>query len=247
MLVVDVGNAGILAYRPPAPVELLCLEWLDLTGQFIIPRFWKPITFFPALKHLSLSKCSSDVCSDMLESWGPQNTPPIETLVLNQCGIQTFGVSLQRLLTRLPHLISLSVVSCKDNLNAACLLLAGGDRTLVGIGWSDPALTDTTFCPRLQHIDFSGSPHIVSAVIRRLVKSRLPLSAPDLQPSASFAAVSPPSMPDSARPLPIQSLVLDHCPNISNECLSWLQANVPRVSCVREESVDEKAGATGAV
>ncbi|KAI8990474.1 hypothetical protein BD414DRAFT_577234 [Trametes punicea] len=74
-------------------------------------------------------------------------------------------------------------------------------------------------CPGLRHLDVSHCPDVTSSSLIALVRLRLPELEPGTRP-----AVLP------VRPL--ESLVIDGCPDVDADVLPWLRSVVPSVSCI---------------
>jgi hypothetical protein len=233
--------------REPAPRLFDCLERVMLAGEGTWSRLLEWMDT-PKLKYLDLSVSSLDVCGALLRAWlrlsgatPPISAPPLVELRLNRCGVGANGRSLCLLINQLAFLEKLEVTGCGDDVNPAILALAGNSKGgIIVVGNENPALP----CPRLQHVDFSRCSQVRGISIRDLVKSRLPSPNPTPPRSPdnvkSEVASDNSSTGGPSRPLPLQMVIIDQCPNVPAELLPWLRQQVPRVSCVYETKAQAK-------
>ncbi|KAH9898190.1 hypothetical protein C8Q73DRAFT_390204 [Cubamyces lactineus] len=84
-------------------------------------------------------------------------------------------------------------------------------------------------CPALRHIDLSHCTDLQASPLIALVKSRqseVQEPVADVDESDDKAKASAPQV------RPLESIVIDGCPNVDADVLPWLRAKVPSVSCV---------------
>ncbi|KAF8319734.1 hypothetical protein DL93DRAFT_2164414 [Clavulina sp. PMI_390] len=190
----------------------------------------------PKLEFLDLGRTPLDVGQLLSQQWAQFGAPPLRELRLNRCGVGKQASSLCTILLSLPQLEVLHVTGCGDDFNPAVRLLAG--RSSIASSTEPRPLP----CPNLQHVDFSRSASLSGSSIRDMVRAHLGMTT---TPSISPSVEGPPPKRSDERPLvgidpitssthPIQTLIIDGCPNIQSEVLPWLRKSVPHFSCVYE-------------
>ncbi|KAL7285471.1 hypothetical protein ACG7TL_000568 [Trametes sanguinea] len=84
-------------------------------------------------------------------------------------------------------------------------------------------------CPALRHLDLSHCPDVAASLLIAMVKLRLP----ETQAAAADTAEASEEADGTPAPVrPLESLVIDDCPNVDAAVLPWLRAAVPSVSCI---------------
>ncbi|KAI0375212.1 hypothetical protein BV20DRAFT_960306 [Pilatotrama ljubarskyi] len=92
-------------------------------------------------------------------------------------------------------------------------------------------------CPMLRHLDVSNCPDVSASPIIKLVKMR----HPETQTTALPAHEAGTHAASNELPVrPLESLVLDGCPNVDADVLPWLRSAVPSVSCIYMKKKDAK-------
>ena len=91
-------------------------------------------------------------------------------------------------------------------------------------------------CPRLEYLEVSSGPMVRAGPVVRIVKSRLQASLNEDEQGRSLdrrniASTESGYNDEQGSIRPIQTLILDDCPNMDPEVLPWLRAHVPVVSC----------------
>lgn len=91
------------------------------------------------------------------------------------------------------------------------------------------ALASPELCPALSYLDLSASADVTSSLLKQVVKSRLS------QPQASVPQggnISEDAMAETTHPSEIRSLIVNECPGVATDALSWFREKVPHFSCV---------------
>jgi hypothetical protein len=94
------------------------------------------------------------------------------------------------------------------------------------------AQQDKLLCPYLQHVDFSQQPKLQPSPIIRLVQAHEPEPDSPIPSTASSDTATKEDTNDSNAIIPIRSIIVDTCPNITPDALPWLRSKVEKVSCV---------------
>jgi hypothetical protein len=215
----------------------------------------------PNLKRLVYSHGFSDFPQTLLTSWSYLSSPPpLVELRLHRCGIGADGASLAALVKLLPLLEVLHVTNCGDDVNPVFRALAGSSQTRASTSASNSTSAgngtpaQSSYCPRLHDLDFSGCSKLKGVSVRDLVRSRIlpnPLSSPpSSSPSISSSFATPaipgsqaspssstsqaPESPPAQSLVSIRSLVIDRCPSVEASLLPWFRQHVHRMSCAYE-------------
>ena len=92
----------------------------------------------------------------------------------------------------------------------------------------------TLVCPRLTRINLSACPDLKTGALMRLVKSRLPVVAPESH--QDMATLNQDIFPVAQ----IETLIVDKCPLIEPDALPWLRSKVQVFSCVYATGKDAR-------
>ena len=87
-------------------------------------------------------------------------------------------------------------------------------------------VNDKFLCPRLRHVDLSQQLKLQTGCIVKLVKAHLAYATDSTSTDARGTdGVATPIVP-------LHTVIVDSCPNISADALPWLRSKVEKVSCV---------------
>ena len=233
---------GLLAAN--ALLESLVLHYVGedtvtTTEQFAMPRLSslevrgiapRPIfdCYMPALRILRLDSLALPL-DRVLNKMVNESDIHLEELVLRSCRFVD-SQSVILLLQNSPDLRFLEVSNIAYQATSIIEALAASFPTSNPSptlrGPADLSVGTPVLCPYLTNIDFSRCPDIRTGSLVRLVKSRLPL---DELPSCYHQELDARQPPDVKR---IVSLVMNCCPLVDADFLSWFRQKVANVDCV---------------
>ncbi|KAH8109789.1 hypothetical protein DFH11DRAFT_904039 [Phellopilus nigrolimitatus] len=212
----------------PEPIELVHLRYLHLVVPGSTSLYLRCLRF-PNLGTLSIERAGSRVEDrrylDMLVG---QPLPNLMDLRFTRCSLERQVVLIPLLQSAL-KLQRFAYCQCTETEAVNTILTALAEPA--SSPFSDEKLETNErpiCCPRLQHLDFTGTVDLKVTPIMRLVKAHLPPapsegdSGADL-PSTSTMVVPPPLQ------LPIRTLILYDCKAFDRATLPWMQAKVPYV------------------
>ncbi|KAI0361397.1 hypothetical protein OH77DRAFT_1468961 [Trametes cingulata] len=202
-------------------------------------------TLLPRLAAPSLTSLTVSLHRQRLEhslTWlyaGPART-------LTTLSIHKSAVNSRLLIEVLTAATALESLRLTDMCDVACLVLKALSSPLDSTsseGTSSPEAQSVerpasrVRCPMLRHLDVSNCPDVSASPIIKLVKLR----HPETQAVALAArGTDAPEQSETMPVRPLESLVLDGCPNVDADVLPWLRAAVPSVSCVYMKKRDAK-------
>jgi len=244
---------GLLAAN--AQLESLVLHYIGedtvtTTQQFAMPRLSslevrgiapRPIfdCYMPALRVLRLDSLALPL-DRVLNKMANESDIHLEELLLRSCRFVD-SQSVIVLLQNSPDLRFFEVSNIAYQATSIIEALAASFPTSnpspILRSPADPSVGMPVLCPYLTNVNFSSCPDIRTGSLVRLVKSRLPLDESDHQ---ELEARQP---PDTKR---IVSLVMDCCPLVDADFLSWFRQKVANVSCAYVKKRQSKSkGWTG--
>lgn len=183
----------------PEKVELNSLRHLEIDSAELAGVLLSHL-HFPQLAILSLRKATP---SDF-EYLATQNLPEFTQLSVERSTLDCHVLSnFIRSCTSLRHLKLSSIRPVNGTVNDILEAMSSPSQEICN--------------PRLQHLYLINCPRLQRKALIQIVKAHLPLQNPDEEPPRD----------SSDLPLPILTLVLDDCPLIESDTITWLRDRVP--------------------
>ncbi|OSX67276.1 hypothetical protein POSPLADRAFT_1042521 [Postia placenta MAD-698-R-SB12] len=216
MMDIPLANPG----EDEEPIRLPHLSHLELEYHDFATSRIIPILDIPALSSLHIRGGIHSLDTTLRH------------LVHSGCAASLLELRIQRCAVSAQSIIEL--LRCTPSLETLQLEHVGGsqaNKILESLAEPRPHIISeqetlsAVLCPSLRTVNFSHCPDIKSGTVLRLVKTRLPTDTLTVTEDASQESRPPPIVP-------IDTLIIDGCPNIDADILPWLRNKVRVVSCV---------------
>ncbi|CDO72983.1 hypothetical protein BN946_scf185007.g37 [Trametes cinnabarina] len=209
---------------PPLIIALPELHFIKITNTKSLANRLLPRFATPSLKMLHIASHPErlDECMSWL-ACGPAAT--LTTLSLQRLSVK--AALLLEVLKAAKALESLQITHLSGVALPVLELLATPIGEKKPYRQGDKA--SPVHCPALQHLDLSHCPDVGASLLIALVKLRHPETQTALSDVVRTNDESG-TTPTLVRPL--ESLIIDGCPNVDADVLPWLRAAVPSLSCV---------------
>ncbi|KAJ2990256.1 hypothetical protein NUW54_g8524 [Trametes sanguinea] len=212
----------------PEVISLPVLEVVTISSCKSLANSLLPRLAAPSLKALLVASHSErlDVCMTWLAQ-GPAAT-------LTALSLQRSPVQVSHLTTALKAATSLQSLQI-THLSGVALAVLELLATPIGAAkpfrqGDDARSARRVHCPALRHLNLSHCPDVAASLLIAMVKLRLPETQAAAADSAEATEEAEDTPPASVQPL--ESLIIDGCPNVDAGVLPWLRAAVPSVSCI---------------